>query len=35
MHVGGLTQVPRCFPMMDILSMQSGTCNVLKCPDVK
>ena len=24
MHVGGLTQVPRCFLTMDTLSMQSG-----------
>ena len=35
MHVGGLTQVPRCSLTMGILSMQSGTCDVLKYPDVK
>ena len=35
MHVGGLTQVSRCSPMMGTLFMQSGTCNVPKNPDVK
>ena len=35
MHVRGLTQVSKYSPMMDTLSMWSGTCNVLKCPDVK
>ena len=35
MHVGDLTQVSRCFPTMDIPSMQSHICNILMYPNVK
>ena len=35
MHVRDLTQVPMCFPMMDTLSMRSGTCSIPQCPGVK
>ena len=35
MHIGCLTQVPRCFLMMGTPFIWSGTCDVLKCPNVK
>ena len=35
MHVGGLIRVPKYSLMMDILSTQSGTCNVPRCLSVR